>query len=88
MTNMPNMAVAISATTRPFKIDQSAGERVRGGFLLLKRLRVERLVPAAQRVQKSAVRVRGIREPPVKFAGVVERADGVIQLRRPFRARR
>ena len=59
---------------------QAAGEKVRGGFLLLKRPGVERLMPAAQRVQKSAVRVRGVGEPPVKFAGVVERADGVIQL--------
>src|ERR1035437_6920463 len=52
---------------------------MRGGFFLLERLRVERYVPAAQRVQESAVRVRGVRESPVKFAAVVEQADGVVQ---------
>src|ERR1019366_6707834 len=62
-----------------------AGKDVRGGFLLLKRLCIKRLMPAAQRVQKSAVRVRGVREPPVKLAAVVELADGGIQLHAFFK---
>lgn len=43
-----------------------------GGLLLLKCFRIQRVVPAGERRQKTLFRMRCIRQSPLKFAGVVQ----------------